>query len=88
MPSIPEGFVLIDPQITTEIKAKLIGDYVVIKQVPCPDCDHDGSFCDSCEGSCVKHISVTVCWTTIKQIIKDALALMTIKAVPKPTEQK
>lgn len=69
-----EGYVFVKPQLDSDAKAKMIGEYNVPVSSVCPDCIGEG--CCECNNDGTTIQNVIVPWTTVKQIYKDGIFFM------------
>ena len=60
----------IQPAVTPEMKARLIGEFHCTVERRCAECDSEGSTpsCDECDGEVAYTEKVTIPWTTQKEI--------------------
>lgn len=77
-----EGYVFVKPQLDSDVKAKMIGEYNVPASSICPDCTGEG--CCECNNTGTISQNVTVSWTTVKQIYRDGIFFMA-QAAQEPT---
>lgn len=68
-PAIPEGWIPMPKKLTAEngAKAALSGDFTEHKFINCSECFGDDE-CESCDGSGLIKVEVTLSWSTIKAI--------------------
>ena len=68
-PALPEGYAQVPSKLTADNGAKglLSGEFSETKYINCPECFGDDE-CETCDGSGRIEITVSVSWTTIKEI--------------------